>query len=113
MTIPPAITNPGGMAVPEIPGLPLESLPWPAVALVDDMQALYMDWLVDAEAAADAYERWCSAPAVEQAIAYSAYVAGLDQEQAAASEYAVAVAELEHWLETTTTHSTNPRRRKS
>jgi hypothetical protein len=87
------------MAVPEIRGVPLESLPWPVSALVDEMVALYADWRQDAQAATDAYARWSAAPVGEWSIRHSAYVAALDREHAAAGQYARAVAEVELWVE--------------
>ena len=63
--------------------------------LAEVMNESYVDWRENAGAVRDAYRRWCTAPLDRQAETHMAYVAALDQEESAASRYALAVAELE------------------
>jgi hypothetical protein len=65
---------------------------------VDEMVAHYAVWRDSACAAKDAYTHWSDAPRDEQADLFTAYVAALDQEESAASTYALLVAEVERWL---------------
>ena len=115
MTARQAITNPARMAIPDVPagGISYAELPWPGAALVDDMLAAQIDWQQDAVTVADAYAYWCSAPADDEALRFSAYVAALDQEQAAASDYARAVRDLELWLRTHQHTTRTPQRRST
>jgi hypothetical protein len=62
--------------------------------LVDAVLACYADWREREEAVADAYGQWSAAPADEEAVRFSAYVAALDQEAAAADVYAHSIHEL-------------------
>jgi hypothetical protein len=59
--------------------------------LVDEMLAWYIDWRWDAAGVWDAYAAWVNAPACEKPSRFSAYTAAVDQEQSAATSYAVVV----------------------
>ena len=50
------------------------------------------------DAVADAYGRWCVAPADEESTRFAAYLAALDQEQTAAGVYGESISELERSL---------------
>jgi hypothetical protein len=50
-------------------------------------------------ARADAFRRWADAPADRRAGWFLAYSAALEREELAAIGYALAVADLERWLE--------------
>lgn len=65
--------------------------------LVDDMLECYIKWRVAARAERDAYEDWASVtgPGVERGLWLGAYVAAVDQEEAAACSYARAVRAIE------------------
>jgi hypothetical protein len=71
----------------------------PPAALVDEMVARYVDWREDAATAADVEQRSRLAPAGEKAQSCSAYIAALDQEEAAALAYELAVWDVERWLQ--------------
>ena len=71
---------------------------WPIPALVDHALATYVEWRESADAIADSYRRWSVAPAGERAPRFAAYIAALDQEQAAAGVYAESISELERRL---------------
>ena len=75
-----------------------EALVGPAAILADEMLAGYLDWREDAAAVADVYQRWSHAPAAEEAMWFSAYLAALEQEEASARSYALAVANLRRSL---------------
>jgi hypothetical protein len=55
------------------------------------MLAYYLSWRHDAAAVWDAYAGWVNAPACEKLSRFSAYTAALEQEQSAATSYAVVV----------------------
>jgi hypothetical protein len=59
--------------------------------LVDEMLAHYLEWRLHAGAVAEAYRHWSRASRAEQASRFTAYMAALDQEAAAAASYAVGV----------------------
>ncbi|HUA46706.1 MAG TPA: hypothetical protein VMA77_15850 [Solirubrobacteraceae bacterium] len=63
-------------------------------ALVDEMVVMYVEWREHADTVADAYARWCAAPPEEGTARFAAYLATLDQEQAAASGYADTISDL-------------------
>ena len=65
---------------------------------VDHVLACYIKWREDAAAVRDAYGLGSTAPDVEEAGRFYAYLAALDQEQSSAGIYALAVARLERWL---------------
>jgi hypothetical protein len=75
-------------------------------SLADDASAYYMDWRAHARAATEAYWEWREAPDHDHAMRYSAYTAALDQEEAAALQYAHAIDRLERSTAPRTTHST-------
>jgi hypothetical protein len=59
------------------------------------MLAYYIAWRRREAEVAGAYERWSSAPADERGLRFSAYIAALDIEEAAAARYAIAAGEVE------------------
>jgi hypothetical protein len=64
-----------------------------------DLLAYRAEWRQQARAVADAYRRWSDADSSDQrAGRFSAYVATLDQEHAAATSYAGARDDVERWL---------------
>lgn len=71
---------------------------WPIPGLVDRMLDTYLDWCETADAVAGTYGRWCAAPTGEQGMWFAAYMAALDQEEAAAAVYADSIRELGRWL---------------
>jgi hypothetical protein len=71
---------------------------WPVRGLVQELLVSHFDWRKGA-AAADAYRRWSDAPTGEAAQWFPAYSTALDQEEAAAMSYALAVADIELWLD--------------
>ena len=56
--------------------------------LVDRMIELYCDWRAGCWNVRTAYERFLDAPAPDRAVAFAAYQAALDQEEAACEAYA-------------------------
>jgi hypothetical protein len=70
----------------------------PAAALVDDMLARYVDWRQAVGIVGAAWARWREAPGDEEAFRFSAYLAALDQEEAAATAYAGALGDVRRWL---------------
>jgi hypothetical protein len=100
MTARPPIVDAARMAVPDEPRLRIEmqTMPWPVTALVDEMLTRYVGWRESAEAVAHAYQRWCTAPADKEALTFSAYMAVLDSEQAAADLYSQSISDLEQSL---------------
>lgn len=71
----------------------------PEAHLVDEMVDCYLDWRETAAAVASAHRQWLHAPRDEGRRGYSAYTASLDQEEAAAITYALAVDDVEQWLQ--------------
>jgi hypothetical protein len=63
--------------------------------LVDELLVYYIDWRHDAKAAEDAYRQWSTAPAGEERLRFSAYMAALDQEESSAAQYALVLREVE------------------
>jgi hypothetical protein len=57
--------------------------PW----LVDDFDESYVCWREAADAAKDAYEHWTGVDGEADALAFAAYRAALDREEAAARTY--------------------------
>lgn len=55
---------------------------------VDDAVLAYAQWRHASAAVRDAYGQWESAARADLACAYAAYLAAVDQEEAAASAYA-------------------------
>ena len=66
----------------------------PACDLIDEARLYYTEWRYEAAAAAEVYRRWSTAPAADREHCYAAYIAALDQEEAAATMYAITAAEL-------------------
>ncbi|HEX2309782.1 MAG TPA: hypothetical protein VHH91_03615 [Vicinamibacterales bacterium] len=64
----------------------------PLRRLRDQIIDLYLDWLEETAAVADAYASWSGAPAGEEGRRFAAYAAALDREEAAARGYADALA---------------------
>jgi hypothetical protein len=67
--------------------------------LVDELLGYYLDWRRDAKAAGDAYRLWSCAPASEEGLRFSAYMAALDQEESSAAHYALVLREVERALQ--------------
>jgi hypothetical protein len=63
--------------------------------LVDRMMDTYVEWREHAGLVTEAYACWCDASADERTVRFAAYLAALDQEQAAASEHREAVSRLQ------------------
>jgi hypothetical protein len=63
--------------------------------LVVDMLAYYIEWRHHEAEVAGAYDRWSSAPADDRALRFSAYMAALDHEEAAAARYAIIAGEVQ------------------
>jgi hypothetical protein len=85
-----------GMATPDMfSGLPALDPPrWPDVDLYEEVLALYDEWREEIAAVDEAYRRWSTSPTDEREDRFCAYIAALDQEEAAAGTYAVVAAEL-------------------
>ena len=67
---------------------------WSIAGLVDQMLDTYVEWREHAALVADAYVCWCDASADERTVRFAAYLAALDQEQAAACKHQGAVSRL-------------------
>lgn len=88
----------------------MDTAAWPIPALVDRALATYVEWRQTTDAVTDTYRRWCVAPAGQQPTRFAAYLAALDQEQAAAGVYAESINELELRLpDSDPDHSPEPR----
>lgn len=88
----PDITDRFRMSFSDIPSTAKGGAPvTPPPDLVDEMLSCYIAWRHDAAAVRDAYTAWVNAPACESPSRFSAYTAVLEQEQCAATSYAVAV----------------------
>ncbi len=59
--------------------------------LIDTVMDLYVAWRERSASVSVAYARFRDAPAGERALAHAAYLAALDQEERAASEYRFAL----------------------
>lgn len=59
------------------------------------MLSYYIDWRHEEAEVTQAYARWSTAPAGETALWFSAYIAALDQEEAAAVRYTIVAAEVQ------------------
>jgi hypothetical protein len=66
--------------------------------LTDEMLDRYVEWREDAAAVADTYRRWSVAPANEEAMWFSAYMAALEMEEFTAASYAEAIRVLSRSL---------------
>jgi hypothetical protein len=67
---------------------------WPVSDLIDDVLCFYTEWRDEAAAVEETYLHWCGAPGAERDHRYGAYIAALDQEEAAALTCAIAASEL-------------------
>ena len=64
----------------------------PTRALADALIGTYVDWREEAEAARAAYRRWATGGRPQDPLAFLAYRAALEREEAAAAAYGSAVA---------------------
>jgi hypothetical protein len=71
----------------------------------------YLDWRQEAASVAQAYSRWVAAQGAEGGPRFSAYVAALDREEAAATAYAGVLTDGERWLRRANALRARPRRR--
>jgi hypothetical protein len=62
--------------------------------LVDEMLVAYVQWREESSGAQDAHRRWSSAPLSERTDAFREYVAPLNNEEDAASDYAELIRRL-------------------
>lgn len=65
---------------------------------VDHAVLAYAEWRHASAAVRDAYGQWDSAPPADHACAHAAYLAAVDQEEAAASAYADLIGRVTHLL---------------
>jgi hypothetical protein len=77
----------------------LGSLDWPVSDLIDEVLFFHSEWRDEAAAVEEIYRRWSAAPDAERECCYGAYIAALDQEEAAATRYAVTAGELRAMLQ--------------
>ena len=84
------------MAVSDIfSGLPADAeLSFPTTELLYEALDCDAEWREQATAVDEAYRRWQAAPVAERRRHVAGYVAALDQEEAAATAYAVVAREL-------------------
>jgi hypothetical protein len=61
---------------------------------VDELMDHYVSWRESCAAVAVSYESWRCSDRLEQALAFSTYVAALDREEQAATDYQRAVARV-------------------
>jgi hypothetical protein len=61
---------------------------------VDELMDYYVSWRESCAAVAVSYEKWRRSDRPEKALAFSAYVAALDREEQAATDYQRAVAKV-------------------
>jgi hypothetical protein len=66
----------------------------PRADVVDDAVDAYVCWREECAGAGEAYYRWSGAEKADRQLAYCAYTAALDREEAAASAYADAMKRL-------------------
>jgi hypothetical protein len=62
--------------------------------LIDEVLFFHTEWRDEAAAVEEIYRRWSAAPGAEREHCFGAYIAALDQEEAAAMMYAITAAEL-------------------
>lgn len=67
-------------------------------AAVDAMEESYVDWREAGRAVLGAYWAWAAAPPAERESRFAAYWAMLDQEEAAATQYASGIGEVSRLL---------------
>ena len=80
-------------------GPALGLLDWPLSDVIDEVLFLYTEWLDEATGVEEIYRRWSAAPSVEREHWHGAYIAALDQEEAAALMYAITAAEFRGLLQ--------------
>lgn len=68
-------------------------------ALLDEMLDHYITWRGEAKAVAAAYRNWSGAAPDDHLPRFSAYLAALDREEAAATTYAIAARTVERVLQ--------------
>jgi agmatine/peptidylarginine deiminase len=56
-------------------------------SLIDDVMDAYIAWREESAAVESAYRRWATALSTDAACAHAAYVAALDREELASSDY--------------------------
>jgi len=66
----------------------------PTADVVDDAVDAYVRWREECAGAGEAYHRWSCAERADRTLAYCAYTAAVDREEAAASAYAEAMRRL-------------------
>ncbi|HUA45614.1 MAG TPA: hypothetical protein VMA77_10325 [Solirubrobacteraceae bacterium] len=66
----------------------------PQADVVDDAVDAYVRWREECAGAGEAYHQWSGAEKADRQLAYCAYTAALDREEAAASVYAEAMRRL-------------------
>jgi hypothetical protein len=62
--------------------------------LIEEMLDHFAEWREEVAAVREAYRLWCAAPSAERDLRFGVYLATLDQEEAAATMYAVLTQEL-------------------
>ena len=67
-------------------------------SLVEELLECYAEWRAAAAAADRAYRGWSAAPDDRRAHSFCVYTAALDQEEAAAMSYTLAVWDVERWV---------------
>jgi hypothetical protein len=84
------------MATPNMyPDAPaLEPTRWSDVDIYEELLACYDEWREESSIVDELHRRWSTAPTDEREDRFCAYLAALDQEEAAAEAYALAVAAL-------------------
>ena len=76
--------------------------------MVDDAVLAYAGWREASAAVWDAYRRWASAAGSNHICAHAAYLAAVDQEEAAASDYADLLGCLDLVLAADAAYDPNP-----
>jgi hypothetical protein len=70
-------------------------LPDQTLDLIDSMLDNELAWRESVAAVGSAYRTWCAAPDHDRGLAFSCYVAALDQEEAAAAAFAASSLQVE------------------
>ncbi len=60
----------------------------PRSELIDELMETYVDWREECLSLWSAYQLWSSVPSPDRALAFAAYRAALDREEAACQAYA-------------------------
>jgi hypothetical protein len=77
----------------------LSSLDWTLSDLIDEVLFSHGEWRHEAAAVEQIYRRWSAAHGTEREHLYGAYIAALDQEEAAAMMYATVATEIRALLQ--------------